>query len=222
MLTLYHGDTSVCSQKVRLILYEKGIEWEGRFIDLGKGDQRTPEYLKLNPKAVVPTLVNDGRVIVESTMINEYLDDLSPTPPLRPADPYERARMRLWVKQLDDTIHEAINTITFAVALRDAVLARPKEAQEAWIKGNPDTARQEKVREILKLGVEASMMDRDINRLDKMLADMEAALGDRDYLAGDTYSLADAGFTPYVNRLAVLSLHPMWEARPRTWIGTSG
>ena len=222
MLTLYHGDTSVCSQKVRLVLYEKGLEWEGRFIDLGKGDQHTPEYLKLNPKAVVPTLVDDGKVVVESTMINEYLDDLSPEPPLRPVAPYERARMRLWVKQLDDTIHEAINTVTFAVALRHAILAQPKEAQEARIMGNPDPARREKMREILERGVEASMMDRDINRLDKMLADMETALGDHAYLAGDTYSLADAGFTPYVNRLAMLNLQPMWEAaRPRVtdWYG---
>ena len=71
---------SVCSQKVRFALAEKKLRWEDHHINLQAGEQLRPEYLKLNPNAVVPTLVDNGTVIIESTVINEYLDDayLSP------------------------------------------------------------------------------------------------------------------------------------------------
>ena len=64
MLTLYHGRTSVCSVKVRLALAEKGVPFDSRLLTL-RGDQFDPGYMKLNPNAVVPTLVHDGHVIVE-------------------------------------------------------------------------------------------------------------------------------------------------------------
>ena len=216
MLSLYHGDTSVCSQKVRLVLAEKKLDWEPHFIDLGKGDQFAPDYLKLNPNAVVPTLVHDGRVIIESTMIDEYLDDAFPKISLRPDDPYRRAQMRLWIKQLDDSIHYAINTVTFAIALRQPILKLPAEQREARFKSIPDPGRREKMKELIELGVESPLLTSGLNRLDRMLADMEQTLDGSEWLTGGTYSLADAGFTPYVNRMAMLSLHRMWEkTRPR-------
>ena len=85
MLELYHHGSSVCAAKVRLALAEKGLEWTGHYLDILKGDQFAPEYLKLNPKAVVPTLEHGGRVITESTVICEYLDEVFPEPPPVPA-----------------------------------------------------------------------------------------------------------------------------------------
>jgi len=211
MLTLYHGDTSVCSQKVRLALTEKQLEWTGSFIDLGKGDQFDPEYMKLNSNAVVPTLVHDGKVIIESSMINEYVDDAFPDMPLRPADPYSRAAMRLWVKQLDDGIHYAINTVTFAIAMRLPVLEQSPEEQKARWQKIPDPARAAKMRELIEQGIDSPLVVDALKRLDKMLADMETALASADWLAGGAYSLADAGLTPYVNRMNMLGLSAMWE-----------
>ena len=60
MIELYHHGSSVCAAKVRLTLAEKGVEWKGHYVDILKGDQFSPDYIKLNPKAVVPTLVHDG------------------------------------------------------------------------------------------------------------------------------------------------------------------
>jgi glutathione S-transferase len=211
MLTLYHGDTSVCSQKVRLALTEKQLEWDAVFIDLGKGDQFDPDYMKLNPNAVVPTLIHDGNVIIESSMINEYVDDAFPDVPLRPAQPYDRARMRLWVKQLDDGIHYAINTVTFAIAMRLPVLEKSPEEQKARYEAIPDPARRAKMKELIELGISSSLMIDALRRLDKMLADMETGLASDAWLAGDAYSLADAGLTPYVNRMNMLGMSSMWE-----------
>ena len=82
MLVLYHHGSSVCAAKVRFALGEKGIQWQGHYLDILRGDQFAPDYQKLNPKAVVPTLVHDGQVIVESTVINEYIDETFPNVPL--------------------------------------------------------------------------------------------------------------------------------------------
>jgi glutathione S-transferase len=96
MITLYHNDMSVCAAKVRTALAEKNLKWDGVHLDLRGGDAQQPEYLKLNPNAVVPTLVHDGRPLIESTVICEYIDDHWPEPPLKPADGWGRAQMRLW------------------------------------------------------------------------------------------------------------------------------
>jgi glutathione S-transferase len=87
MLTLYHNALSTCSQKVRLVLAEKGIEFESRLIDLMSGQQHDPQYVALNPKHVVPTLVVDGEVVRESSIIAEYLDARVEANPLTPEDP---------------------------------------------------------------------------------------------------------------------------------------
>jgi glutathione S-transferase len=76
MIELYHHGSSVCAAKVRLYLEEKRLSWQGHYIDILKGEQFTPEYRKLNPKSVVPTLVHDERTIRESSVICEYLDDV--------------------------------------------------------------------------------------------------------------------------------------------------
>ena len=85
-LELYHNALSTCSQKVRLVLAEKGLDFESHPVDLAGGEQHAPDYVKMNPNHVVPTLVHDGRVLIESSLINEYLDEAFPERPLRPAD----------------------------------------------------------------------------------------------------------------------------------------
>jgi glutathione S-transferase len=91
MLTLYDFGNSVCCQKVRITLREKGQEWEAIRVDLFKAEQYDPKYLKLNPKGLVPTFVHNGTPIAESTLICEYIDEAFPDPPLKPNDPAARA-----------------------------------------------------------------------------------------------------------------------------------
>jgi len=95
-LTLYDYHGSPCARRVRIVLLEKGLRWTTRLVDLTKMEQKRPEYLELNPNGVVPTLVHGHRVIYESNVITEYLDDVFPTPPLYPTDPWERAQAKMW------------------------------------------------------------------------------------------------------------------------------
>ena len=100
-LTLYHNGPSTCSQKVRLILELKKLDYESKSLDLMSGEQHDPEYVKLNPNHVVPTLVVNDMALIESSLINEYLEDTFPEIKARPSDPSSIHKMRLWIKYID-------------------------------------------------------------------------------------------------------------------------
>ncbi len=95
-MKLYDFPLSPYCQKVRLVLTEKGLSYDKVFVDLTKNEQRSPEFLRLNPYGKVPVLVDDEEVIYDSTFINEYLDDEYPHPPLRLEPSGDRARARMF------------------------------------------------------------------------------------------------------------------------------
>src|SRR6516225_11087738 len=94
----------------------KNVAWTSRNVRLVGGEQLTPQFKKLNPRGLVPVLVNDGNTIVESSVICSYLDDVFPAPLLTPKNPLERATMRLWCKLPDDILHMACATVSFAIS----------------------------------------------------------------------------------------------------------
>ena len=184
MIELYHNDMSVCAQKVRFALAGKQLSWESHHLNLRAGDQQQPEYLKLNANALVPTLVDNGTVIIESTVINEYLDDTYPQAALKPMDGAGRARMRLWTKQLDEGVHAATSVVSSAIAFRYQKLAIGMEAVAEFHKKMPDPVKREKSWENVTKGVESRFFPEAINRFDKLLSDMETTLAGSPWLAG--------------------------------------
>ncbi len=215
MITLYNHYLSVCVQKVRLAMSEKGLDWEDRNIDLMRGEQVSPEYLRINPKGVVPAIVHDGQTVIELTIILEYLDDAFPDHPLRPAAPIERARMRVWTKIPDDGLHAACGTVSYAAAFGAQVVAVHGEAElEARLAKLPDRARAARQRELYEKGMDASFMPDHVRLHDKVLGEMEARLADHDWLAGSDFSLAECALLPYLWRLERLNLAGMWAERP--------
>lgn len=93
---------SSCAKKLRFVLEEKELLWTGFELDLRKGDHLKTEFLKINPRGLVPSLVHDGVVVNESTIITEYLEEAFLQNPLMPVDPLGRARVRAWTKPLDE------------------------------------------------------------------------------------------------------------------------
>jgi glutathione S-transferase len=129
---LYNAPQSTCSQKVRMTLAEKGfaergVDWVDHHVDLGKFEQLKPEYLALNPNGVVPTLVHDGEVLIESSAIVEYLDEVLPEPPLAPPDALGRARMRAWLRYIDEVPTPAVRVPTFANLLAPMRFAKASD-----------------------------------------------------------------------------------------------
>ncbi len=215
-LALYHNDMSSCAQKVRLLLAEKGLEWESRHLDLRSGEHQKDWYIKLNPRAVVPTLIDGDIVVPESNVINEYLDERFPDPPMKPIDPSGRARMRLWTKQLDEGVHDAgIAILSFGVAFRHQYIVKG-EAGKAMLESIPDPAKRERRRDVIEKGLDSPHFKIAIERLLTLYRDMDDTLGRHAWLAGDAYSIADAAFTPYVVRLEHLDVMGLLDRTPRT------
>ena len=215
MLYLYHASPSVAPVLVRIVLQEKGLPWDGKILDLLRGDQFQPEYRKLNPKAVVPTLVHDGRTISESRVIIEYLEEAFPSPALMPADPYDRAIARLWMKKIDDYLHDAVAVLSFAIAFRRKLLKKTPEQVEARFAAIPDPIMREHQRLAALQGFEAPHVATALQNYDKYVGEMEEALVRSPFLAGNNYSLADAVATAYINRAAMLAMDCLWiDRRP--------
>jgi glutathione S-transferase len=220
-MELHHFGFSTCSQKVRLVLAEKGLEFESHEVNLLTGEQHDPEYVKLNPKHVVPTLVHDGRVLVESTLIIRYLDDAFPEPTLRPSDALARYDDEAWLKHIDDVVHVAAPVVTFALGPRAALLAQPEEVREANLAKIPDPRARAVRRSVIEHGVLAPEFRGALGVFLDALDAMERDLAARPWLSGARPGLADAAALPYVLRVEQLALDPLIDARPRVavWLG---
>ena len=217
MLELYHSPGSGCCVKVRLTLNEKGLDWTEHLLDLRRGDQLAPEYRKLNPNAEVPTLVHDGLPLIESTVIMEYLDETFPDPPLKPADPIGRARMRLWTKWPDEGGHIAYSSLAFAVSHRHLAHDTTPGWIEAQLAEKPDQSRQARQAAAIEFGLDDPALVGTMRRFDVLLRCMEKTLADGPWLAGESFSLADIAVAPYVNRLCMMMLLDIWKQDcPRT------
>ena len=212
---LYHNDMSVCAAKVRMALAEKAVTWEGVHLDIRAGDAQKPEYVKLNPNQVVPTLVHQGVPVIESNIICEYIDDHWTSTALKPSDTLARAAMRLWMKRLDDGMHAATGVVSTCVAFRHQHLARKPEDYQAWLANMVDPARRERMRSCVEQGLDSPHFTDAVKRFDKLIGDFDTALEKGPWLAGREFSLADIAYAPYMIRLQHLGLDDMIKPRPR-------
>jgi ganglioside-induced differentiation-associated protein 1 len=213
MLILYHGRTSVCSIKARLALAEKCVAFESRLMTL-RGDQFDPDYMKLNPNAVVPTVLHDGKVVIESTVIMHYVDEAFPGVSLTPGSALERAQVRMTEKLMDEYTHLSCMTLTFATANRASLAQMKPSDMEAQLAKGPDARRSDIKREVVARGLDAAPVTEALRQQEKFLDHVEAAVaGGGPFIAGATWSLADAAAAPYVWRLDKLKLAHMWDRR---------
>jgi len=221
MIVLYQYGNSVCAQKVRLTLCEKGLPFETRNVDLFRAEQYDPEYLKLNPKGLVPTLVHDGVPVIESTLICEYLDDAYPTPPLVPEAPLGRARMRLWSKAVDEGLHEGVTEISFSAMFRQAMQQMSEQQRQTRFRNVGDPRRRDRFMSTYALGIESPYVAWAVAAFEKAFANLEQALvSSGDWILHSGYSLADINLAPYVARLNYLTLLDLFtDGRPaiRAW-----
>jgi glutathione S-transferase len=211
MLELYHSVNSVCAQKVRVALAEKGLEYESRLMTL-RGDQFDPEYMKLNPNGVVPTLVHDGRVVIESSVILYYLDEVFPSPPLMPRDPLQRAKVRIVNKIVDEYVHNSCTILTFATAFRPWFAGLTGEQIDQRLAKSPLKKRSEYKRDVALNGLDSKFAREALEHHEKLLRLIDEAGGG--WIAGPDFSLADIAVIPYVLRLDLLRMSRLWQRRP--------
>ncbi len=213
MLELYHYDHSTAAQKIRIALAEKRLEWKSRHLDtsVAKREHFSPEYLKINPRGIVPTLVHDGKAIRESQVILEYLDDAFPELPLRPMSACDKATMRLWTKLIDEGLHVHSRVVGMCIVVRHAKTAAGPEELEKYLNEMPEVVRKENDRINIKKGLDSPLLPLAVGYFRRVFEDMNKTLGDSPWLAGKTFSLADISLGVYVTRLKSFQMAPLWR-----------
>ena len=213
MLKLYNAPHSTCSQKVRICLAEKGLPFEDIRLDLGKGkDQLKPEYLALNPNGVVPTLVDDGEVIIDSSVICEYLDEKYPAPKLSPDNVAQRAKMRAWMRYLEEVPTVAVRVPSFNMGF----LPRYEGLNEEQFRveqSDVRTIRKHFYRRMGPTGFKRADVEAALEQIASTCARMDAALAKGPWLMGAQYTIADIVVTPSIDRMADLGYSHIWDEK---------
>ena len=209
-MKLFHNNNSVCSQKVRVTLAEKQIPWDSEHLDLSKNEQSDAQYMKLNPEGVVPTLVDGDMVLRESSVIAEYLDQLSDHNPLAPTTPQDLAAMHLWLTRAIE-IHAAINSLTFATVMRQNQLRdNTPEQVKARIATFPNPQIRSKRLDLYSNGVNSPYVAGALFTLKRMFEDMSVVLESANWLTAGQYGLSDIAVIAYVDRLDRLGMSGLW------------
>src|SRR5665213_3450964 len=215
---LYNAPQSTCSQRVRFVFNGKKLPFDEVKLNLLEGDQLKPEYLKLNPNGVVPTLDHDGDIVIDSTVITEYLDEVAPQASFTPESPVERAHMRALMHFIDEMPAAAVRVPTFNLAFLPSYQKMSREAFVAMAESKP--LRREFMTAMGQTGFPQAEMDAALARLRRTYERMDAQIekSGGPWLLGKNISLADVAVMPALVRMHDLNL-PGWHDLPRivTW-----
>jgi glutathione S-transferase len=214
--TLYNAPQSTCSQRVRFVLNAKALPFEEKKLDLLAGDQLKPDYLALNPNGVVPTLDHDGTIVVDSSVIIEYLDEVAPEPQsFAPSNPAKRAHMRALMRFIDEMPAAAVRVPTFNLAFLPRFAAMSEEEFQTFAESKP--LRKEFMLTMGRKGFPQKDMDAATQRLRRTYERMDAELAKSGapWLLGPDISLADVSLMPAIVRMADLGADTAWWDLPR-------
>ncbi len=191
MIELYHAEPGSNSLKVLQAVHEKGVPFVSHYVDLRRFEQHDPEFLKINPAGQVPVLVHDGRVLTESTVINEYIDTVFERPKLRPADPYDEAQMRIWTKFVDEVFRPSLSHLAWHRVMPAFADALPPGEFEKRLERIPLQEKRDK----WALAARGGFTEREIRTWRRQLGEavdrLDAALQEHDWLVADMFTLAD-------------------------------
>jgi glutathione S-transferase len=214
-ITLYNAPQSTCSQRVRFVLNAKQMSFQEVKLDLLAGDQLKPEYLKLNPNGVVPTIDHDGTIVIDSSVIIEYLDEVAPEPvDFTPRDPGRRAEMRALMRFIDEMPAGAVRVPTFNLAFLPRFRAMSEEEFLAFAESKP--LRKEFMLRMGQKGFPQKDMDEALDRMRRTYERMELAIAKSGgpWLLGKEITLADISLMPALVRMDDLGLSDTWADMP--------
>lgn len=219
---LYNAPQSTCSQRVRFVLNAKALPFDEVRLDLLAGDQLKPGYLALNPNGVVPTLDHDGAIVIDSSVIIEYLDEIAPERAnFTPRDPVARAAMRSLMRFIDEMPAAAVRIPTFNLAFLPRFQAMSEEEFLAFAESKP--LRKEFMLAMGRKGFPEKDMNAALDRMKRTYERMDRAIeaSGGPWLLGGDITLADVAVMPALVRMDDLGLASMWSGMPRVqrWYG---
>jgi len=219
---VFHHPISSCSQKLRIFLNLKGIEWQSHVVDMQSKQNLTPWYLGINPRGLLPTLVHDGAVHIESNDILIYLEHIFPEPRLIPLGMEDKMAQLL---RHEDELHLDLRTLSFKFVFAppgppksEEDLIRYSTSGSGTVQGKRDAAKDEQVafwqQFISGGGISDDVARQSVERFHTALADLERPLADRPYLLGTNLTVLDIAWFIYANRL-LLAGYPMMRLHPQ-------
>lgn len=212
-LELYNVGFSTCSQRVRFVLAEKEIPYLDTRLRLDQGEHISEAYLAINPNGLVPALVHDASVITDSSVINEYLDEVFPSPRFVPEQAVERAHMRAWIQYIDEVMTPSIRYPSFQNFFGGALRAMSSDQRQVFASRLP--LRKYFALEVGPDGFPQNKLDDAMERINQTLIRMEQALGKTTWIANDQLTLADIAMMPSIVRLEDLGMSSLWSELPR-------
>lgn len=213
-ITLYHADYSTCSQKVRIALAEKGIEFISKPINFRKEEQVSEAYLKINPNGVVPTLVHGDDIIVDSSCILEYLDEAFPENPLSPDTPAGRAKMRSWLRFMEEVPTKAIRIPSFEQVFLPTIRL-VKSAKSFDQSQSKRTIRRGFYGKMNRgKGFDNKEIDDSLYELRSTVLRINKALESSTWILGEQLTLVDISLVPLIDRADDMGMSYLWEDLP--------
>jgi glutathione S-transferase len=215
-----HFSGSSCSQKLRVFLNLKGIKWESHIVDLFTNENFRPWFLGINPRGLVPVLVHDGAVHIESNDIIQYLEKTFPTPKLIPAGHENEVAALL---KHEDDLHLDLRTLSFRFVFNPPGPPKPAAALESYaangtgtVQGAKDREKEIQIEFWQRAAREGFTDERARASAQKFRAEFDAldkALAKQPYLMGATLSVLDIAWLIYAHRLSLAGypferLHP--------------
>ena len=220
-LELYNFPASTCSLKVRICLAEKKLDWVDHKLSPGSTDHLTPEYLKINPNGVVPTLLHDGDPILDSSVIIEYLDEVFPNVNLTPSIAKDRAKMRWWLRYFEEKPTSAVRYPTFQkILIRNFKDMSSEEFRVAAEKRPLKTNFYKRMGRdgFTEDDIQSALTDirQTVERIDEAIKKTGGP-----WIMGEFYSLADICAGPLIDRMEDLGYQELWEKdlpRASAWL----
>jgi glutathione S-transferase len=212
---LYNAPQSTCSQRVRYALHAKGLAFEEHKLDLFSGDQLKPEYLAINPNGVVPALVHKGVPLIDSAVILEFLEDISPeVAPMRPTDPHGVANLRAMMRFVDEVPTPAVRVPSYNLAFLPHFQAMSETEFQALCDSKP--LRREFLMRMGRAGFPQADMDEAMGRLRRGIVRMSEWLAQSGgpWIMGDQISLVDLAIMPVIVRMDDILLGHVWDEYP--------
>jgi glutathione S-transferase len=209
-LELYNFPPSTCSLKVRIALAEKELKWVDHRLLSKNNDHLKPEYLKLNPNGVVPTLVHEGAVVTDSSVILEYLDEVFPEVKLTPDEPVKRAKMRSWLRFFEEVPTPAVRYPSFEQVLLRHYAKLSNEELDVQAESRP--LKREFYKTMGTDGFEKKHLDKAMGDMRLTVDRMEKELSENGpWLIGEHYTIADICVAPLIDRMEDLGHEYLWK-----------
>ena len=211
---------SACSMKTRIYLNLKNIPFKSHQINLSAGENFSQWFQGINPRSLVPVLIHDGDVHIESNDILQYLEGCFENNPLIPADKKMKVSELL---SFEDNLHIDIRNITFRFMvpklLNKGKKAKPKSNDKATLNGEADPlddANRNFWKEYEEFGIKDEDVRESLSKMNSALKNIDSILNGNEYILGSNLSVIDIAWFIYVTRIQHAN-YPLQERHPNVY-----